>query len=58
MQNKKICNKQNFEKKISQNGKIHYFANIKYKRNSRKYCEKNLRRNILVKRKIFAKKIR
>ena len=36
--------------------KIHYFANIKYKRNLRKYCEKNLRRNIFVKRKIFAKK--
>ena len=36
--------------------KIHYFANIKYKRNSQKYCEKNLRRNIVVKRKIFAKK--
>ena len=35
---------------------IHYFANIKYKRNSRKYCEKNLRRNIFMKRKIFAKK--
>ena len=35
--------------------KIHYFANIKYKINSRKYCEKNLRRNIFVKRKIFAK---
>ena len=36
--------------------KIHHFANIKYKRNSQKYCEKNLRRNIFVKRKIFAKK--
>ena len=36
--------------------RIHYFANIKYKRNSRKYYEKNLRRNIFVKRKIFAKK--
>ena len=36
--------------------KIHYFANIKYKRNSRKYCENNLRRNIFVKRKIFTKK--
>ena len=36
--------------------KIHYFANIKYKRNSRKYCETNLRRNIFVKRKIFTKK--
>ena len=36
--------------------KIHYFANIKYKRNSRKYCEKNRRKNIFVKRKIFAKK--
>ena len=36
--------------------KIHYFANIKYKRNSRKYCEENLRRNIFVKRKIFTKK--
>ena len=35
---------------------IHCFANMKYKRNSRKYCEKNLRRNIFVKRKIFAKK--
>ena len=23
--------------------KIHYFANIKYKRNSQKYCGKNLR---------------
>ena len=34
--------------------KIHYFANIKYKRNFRKYCEKNIRRNIFVKRKIFA----
>ena len=34
--------------------KIHYFANIKYKRNSRKYCEINLRRNIFVKRKNFA----
>ena len=51
---KKIRNKQNFEKKKFL--KIHYFANIKYKRNSRKYCEKNLRRNIFVKRKIFAKK--
>ena len=37
--------------------KIHYFANIKYKRNSRKNSEKNLRRNIFVKRKILAKKI-
>ena len=36
--------------------KIHYFANIKYKRNSQKYCENNLRRNIFVKRKIFDKK--
>ena len=36
--------------------KILCFANIKYKRNSRKYCEKNLRKNIFVKRKIFAKK--
>ena len=36
--------------------KIHYFANMKYKKNWRKYCEKNLRRNIFVKRKIFAKK--
>ena len=36
--------------------KIHYVANIKYERNSRKYCGKNLRRNIFVKRKIFAKK--
>ena len=36
--------------------KIHYFANIKYKRNSRKYCENNLRRNIFVNRKIFGKK--
>ena len=36
--------------------KIHYFANIKFKRNSRKYCEKNLRGNCFVKRKIFAKK--
>ena len=36
--------------------KIHYFTNIKNKRNLRKYCEKNLRRNIFVKRKIFAKK--
>ena len=36
--------------------KIHYFANIKYERNSQKYCEKNLCRNIFVKRKIFAKK--
>ena len=37
--------------------KIHYFAKIKYKRNSRKYCEKNLRRNIFVERKKnFAKK--
>ena len=36
--------------------KIHDFANIKYQRNSRKYCENNLRRNIFVKRKIFAKK--
>ena len=35
--------------------KIHYFANIKYKRNSWNYCEKNLCRNIFVKRKIFAK---
>ena len=34
--------------------KIQYFANIKYKRNSQKYCEKNRRRNIFVKRKIFA----
>ena len=44
--------------KISNNFfcKIHYFANIKYKINSRKYCEKNFRRNIFVKRKIFAKK--
>ena len=31
-------------------------ANIKYIRNSRKYCEKNVRRNIFVKRKIFPKK--
>ena len=36
--------------------KIHYFANIKYKINSRKHCEKNFRRNIFVQRKIFAKK--
>ena len=36
--------------------KIHYFANIKYKRNLRKYCKKNLLRNIFVKREIFAKK--
>ena len=36
--------------------KIHYFANIKYKRNSRKYCEKNLCRNIFVKKKKFSKK--
>ena len=36
--------------------KIYYFANIKYKRNSRKYCEKNLRRTIFVNRKVFAKK--
>ena len=36
--------------------KIHYYANIKYKRNSRKYCGKNLRRNSFVKRKIVAKK--
>ena len=35
--------------------KIHYFANIKYKRNLRKYCEKNLRRDIFVKRKIVTK---
>ena len=35
---------------------IHYFANIKYKRNSRKCCEKFFRRNSFVKRKIFAKK--
>ena len=35
---------------------IHYFANVKYKRNSRKYCENNLHRNIFVKRKIFAQK--
>ena len=38
--------------------KIHYFANIKYKRNSRKYSEKNFLRNIFVKRNIFAEKIR
>ena len=36
--------------------KIHDFANIKYERNLPKYCEKNLRRNIFVKRKIFTKK--
>ena len=36
--------------------KIHYYANVKYKRNSQKYCEKNLGRNNFVKRKIFAKK--
>ena len=36
--------------------KLHYFANIKYKRNSQKYCEKNLCKNIFVKKKIFAKK--
>ena len=37
--------------------KIHYFAKIKYKRNSRKYGEKNLRTNIFVKKKKnFAKK--
>ena len=36
--------------------KIHYSANIKDKRNYRKYCEKILCRNIFVKRKIFAKK--
>ena len=36
--------------------KIHYFANIKYKRKSQKYCDKNFRRNIFVKRKVFAKK--
>ena len=34
--------------------KIHYFANIKYERNSQKYCEKNFRRNFFVKRKMFA----
>ena len=34
-----------------------YDKNLRYdKINSRKYCEKNLRRNIFVKRKIFAKK--
>ena len=36
--------------------KIHYFANIKYKINSRKYWEKNLRINSFVKRQICAKK--
>ena len=36
--------------------KIHYFANIRYKRNGRKYCEKNLRRNIFVKRSFRQKK--
>ena len=36
--------------------KINYFANIKYNRNSRKYCEKNLRRNIFVKKKNFRQK--
>ena len=53
MQNKKIRNKKNLDKKFHT---VHYFANIKYKRNSRKYCEKNLPRNIFAKRKIFAKK--
>ena len=37
--------------------KIHYFANIKYKRNRRKYCGKNLRRNIFGKEKFSPKKI-
>ena len=52
------CKTKKFARKISNKKfrKIHYFANIKYKRNSRKYCENNLRRNIFVKRKIFAKK--
>ena len=36
--------------------KINYFANTIYKINSRKYCEKTLRRNIFVKRKIVVKK--
>ena len=36
--------------------KIHYFAKIKYKRNPRKYFEKNLRRNIFVKKKNFRRK--
>ena len=36
--------------------KIHYSANAKYERNSRKYCEKNFRRNIFVKRKNSIKK--
>ena len=50
---KKFARSKILNKKIR---KIHYFAKIKYKRNARKYCEKNLRRNIFVKRKIFAKK--
>ena len=36
--------------------KIHYFTNIKYKRNSRKYCEKNLRRYIFWKKNFRQKK--
>ena len=54
----KLQNKQFAISKISNTKfrKIHYFANIKYKRNSQKYCEKNLNRNIFGKKKIFAKK--
>ena len=38
--------------------KIHYFANIKYKRNSRKYCEKkSFRQKKLDKKNFYQKKI-
>ena len=38
--------------------KIHYFANIKYKRNSRKYCEKkNFRQKKFDKKNFHQKKI-
>ena len=53
LQNKKFATSEISNKKFR---KIHYFANIKYEGNSRKYCEKNLSRNIFVKRKIFTKK--
>ena len=53
------CKTKNFAKRKVSNKKfrkIHYFATIEYKTNPRSYCAKNLRRNIFVKRKIFAKK--
>ena len=43
-------------KKIAKKMYNFFSVHIKYERNSRKYCEKNLRRNIFVRRKIFAKK--